>query len=147
MFRILLVCRGAYIPYFKINAPICCCPFFSENYLNPQARISKMVNKHTVDYHPSPSELISRITPSYFYGLQRGLSRRNFFINLYIPPWLWKSFKFMLLRLLANTFVSQKIESVYFYSCPKAKLALRFSSEITHSSRAAFWFLFCCAII
>ena len=78
----ILVCRGAYIPYFKISAPIFCCPFFSENYLNPQARINKMVNKHTVDYHPSPSELISRITPSYFYGLQRGLSRQN-------PCWIF----------------------------------------------------------
>ena len=29
----------------------------------------------------------------------------------------------MVLRLLTNTFVSQKIESVHFYSCPQAKLA------------------------
>ena len=35
---------------------------FSEIYtkcLNPQVRINKMVNKRTVNYHPSPSELIS----------------------------------------------------------------------------------------
>ena len=35
---------------------------------------------------------------------------------------------FMVLRLLKNTFVSQKIESVYFCSCPQAKLSLRFLS-------------------
>ena len=29
--------------------------------LNPQVSISKMVNKHNVDYRPSPSELTSRI--------------------------------------------------------------------------------------
>ena len=47
------VCRGAYIPYFKINAPIFCCP-------------NKMVNKHTVDYHPSASQLFSSIHPFIF---------------------------------------------------------------------------------
>ena len=30
----------------------------------------------------------------------------NFFSNLYIPPWLRKSFKFIVLRLLENTFVN-----------------------------------------
>ena len=55
--------RGVYIHYFKINPLIFCCPIFSENYLNPQVRINKMVNKDTVDYHPSPS---SRIHPLVF---------------------------------------------------------------------------------
>ena len=39
----------------------------------------------------------------------------NFFSNLYIAPWLRKSFKFVVLRLLENTFVSQKSEPVHFY--------------------------------
>ena len=54
----------------------------------------------------------------------------NFFLNLYIPPWdrLRKGFKFMLLRSLAITFVSQKIQSVHFYLYPKAKLFPRFLS-------------------
>ena len=34
--------------------------------LNPQFRINKLVNEHTVDYHPSPSELTSRIHPMKF---------------------------------------------------------------------------------
>ena len=43
----------------------------------------------------------------------------------------------MVLRLLKNTFVSQKIESVYFCSCPQAKhcprfLSLSLQNEITH---------------
>ena len=86
-----------------------------------------MVNKHTVDYHPSPSELTSRIHPLIFlWTLKKFLSPEyflNFFSNLYIPPWLRKSFKFMVLRLLENTFVSEKLESVYFYSYPQAKLS------------------------
>ena len=126
------VCRGAYILYFKINAPIFCCPLFSENYFNLRVRINKMVNKHTADYHPSPSQVTSRINPLIFLWTTKGFispeSFLNFFLNLYIPPWLQKSFKFMVLRLLANIFVSQKIESVHFYSCPQEKLSLRFLS-------------------
>ena len=47
-----------------------------------------------------------RYTLSYFYGLLQGLglispdSFLNFFLNLYIPSWLLKSFKFIVLRLL-----------------------------------------------
>ena len=52
----------------------------------------------------------------------------NFFLNLYIPPWLRKGFKFMMLRSLAITFVSQKIQSVHFYLYPKAKLSPRLLS-------------------
>ena len=97
------VCRGAYIPYFKINLPIFFCSLFSENYLNPQVRINKMVNKHTVDYHPSPSQLISKIHPLIFLWTPKGFISREyflkFFLNLFIPPWLRKSFKFTVLRL------------------------------------------------
>ena len=82
-----------------------------------------MVNKHTVIYHPSPSELTSRVHPLIFLWTLKVFIPPdyflNFFSNLYIAPWLRKSFKFMVLRLLENTFVSQKIESVYFYSSPQ----------------------------
>ena len=125
------ICRGAYIPYFKINPAIFCCLIFSENYLNPQVRINKMVYRH-IEYHPSLSQLISRcIRPIFLWTLKEFISPEsfsNFFLNLYIPPWLRKSFKFVVLRLLANTFMSQKIESVH-YSCSQAKLSLRFLSS------------------
>ena len=113
------------------HSPIFCCPLFSENYLKLQARINKMVNKHTVDYHPSPSQLISKIHTLIFLCTRKGFispeSFLNFFLNLYIPPWLQKSFKFSV-KITANTFVSQKIESVHFYSCPQPKLYHRFLS-------------------
>ena len=85
-----------------------------------------MVNKHIVDYHPSPSQVISRIHPVTFLWTPNGFiypeSSLNNFLNLYIPSWLYKSFKFILLRLLANTFVSQKIESIHFCSPPSKTL-------------------------
>ena len=86
---------------FQNQSPIFCCPLFSENYLNPQARINKIVNKHAVDYHPSPSQLISKIHTLIFLCTRKGFispeSFLNFFLNLYIPPWLRKSFKFIVL--------------------------------------------------
>ena len=75
------VCRGVYIPYFKINPPIFCCPLFSENYLNPQVRV-----RISIIVNWTPKRLISPVL--------------NLLLNLYIPPWLWKSFKFIVLRLL-----------------------------------------------
>ena len=39
-----------------------------------------------------------------------------------------ENFKFMVLRLLESAFVSQKIESVHFYLCPRAKISPRFLS-------------------
>ena len=72
-----------------------CMKFFSDicmKYLNPQVRINKMVNEHTVDYHPSPSELTSRIHPLIFLWTPKGFMFSpecflNFFSNLYFVPW------------------------------------------------------------
>ena len=130
-------------PYFKISNPIFCCPLFSENYHNPQVRINKMVNKHTVDYHPSHSQLIWRIhaviflwTPKWFVSPESFL---DFFLSLHIPLWLRESFKFIVLRLLANTFVSTPI----FFIPPSKTLPQVFiitprQKEITHYSWTAF---------
>ena len=74
---------------------------FSENYLKPQVRINKMVNKHTRAY-------------------SRNLGRHS----------ILASVKFMVLRLLANTFVSQKIEYIPFCLCPQAKLSHKFLSSL-----------------
>ena len=102
----------------------------SDNYLNPHVRINKMVNKHTVDYYRLLRETESRIF-------------LEFFLDLYIPPCfkvsnLW-------LRLLANTFVSQKIECLFLVMPPSKTLPQVFiitppprQKEITHSSWTAF---------
>ena len=63
----------------------------------------------------------------------------NFLLNLYISPWLRKSFKFSV-----KTTASKKIESLQFYSCPQAKLSPRFLSlsprqtGIAHFTKTAF---------
>ena len=143
------MCRGAYIPYFKVNVPIFCCPLFFEEYLNPQVRINKMVSEYSVNCHTSPSGLTLRIQPlSYFSGFLWGLSLSRIFDEFVLkhvyPTMIGKIFKFMVLRLLDNVFVSEKIKSINFYSCPQAKLSARFSSspprqkEITHFPKAAF---------
>ena len=55
-----------------------------------------------------------------------------------------KTFQIYNVKTTSNTFLSQKIESVQFYSCPQAKLSPRFLSlsprqtGIAHSSRTAF---------
>ena len=101
--------------------------FFKE-YFNYQVRINKMVNKHTIDYHPY-------LFPEYIL---------NFFSNS-ISHYSLGSFKSIVLRLLENSFASQKTESVHFYSFPQAKLSPRFLSspprqkEITHFPKVVFF--------
>ena len=63
-----------------------------EECLNPQVRINKIVNKHTVDYHPSPSELTSRIHFLTFLWTPKGCISPEYFLKffskLYDPPFL-----------------------------------------------------------
>ena len=72
------------------------------------------------------------------------LYRIFLFLNLYIPPWLQISFKFIVLRLLANTFCESKNLISSFLLMPPSKLTPRFLSlppsrkEITHSSWTVF---------
>ena len=108
-----------------------------------------MVNKHTVDYHPSPSQLISRIHPLIFLWTPKGHisleSFLNFFLNLYIPLWLRKSFKFIVLRLLQIHLWVKKLNLLDFTHAPQAKLSSRFLSlpprqtGTVLSSRTAFF--------
>ena len=152
-----------------------------------------MGKKYTVNYHPSPSKLTSRvhpliflwtprrfIFPEYFsksfsnlhiyptnHGCRKQASQRggrgkggagghgpplflkpyfarNIFLeicfcvilqgiqNFFLAPAFpkscqgpWKSFKFMVLRLLKETFMSRKIESFHFCSFPQVKRSPR----------------------
>ena len=81
-----------------------------------------MVNKHSVDYHPSPSKLISRIhtliflwTPKRFISPESFL---NFFLNLYIPPWFQKCFKLIVLRILQIHLWIKKMNLFIFTHAP-----------------------------
>ena len=84
-----------------------------------------MVSKYTADYHPSPSQLTSRIHPVKFLWNPKGFISPefsfNFFLNLSTTPWLRKSFKFMVLRLLETTYVTQKLNLLIFIYSPRQK--------------------------
>ena len=101
---LMRVCRCAYIPFSKSTPPFSVATSFSKNIL--QVRINKILNECTFDYHPSLSGVTLRI---------------HSIFRMYTPAWLGNIFKFMVLRLLENAFVSQKIESVRFYLCPISK--------------------------
>ena len=73
-----------------------------------------MVNEHTVDYQPSPSELTSRIHPFIFLKAHKGFISPEYFSQ--------KSFKFMVLRLLANAFMSQKLNLFIHTHAPSKPL-------------------------
>ena len=108
-----------------------------------------MVNKHTIYYHPCPSQLISRIHPFIFLWTPKEIispeSFLIFLLNLYIPPWLQKSFKFIVLRLLQIHLWVKKLNLFIFTHVPKAKLSPRFLSispremGIAHYSLKAFF--------
>ena len=143
------VYRGAYIRYFIINPSIFCCPLFSENYLNSKDRINQVVNKHTVDYHPSPSQLISRILPLIFRLTPTGLifpeSLLIFFLKPVYSTMVADKFQIYSIKITATRFLSQKIESVHFYWYPQVKLSAKFLSlsprqtGISYSSQTAFF--------
>ena len=73
-------------PYFKINTPLFCCPLFSNEYLNPQVRISKMENECNVDYQPSSSGVTSGISLPYFYRPFSALYLSRIFFEFSFKP-------------------------------------------------------------
>ena len=82
-----------------------------------------MANKHTINYHPSPSQFISRIHTLIFLWACKGFispeSFLNFFLKLYIPPCLWESFKVIILRLLQIHLWVKKLNLFIFNHAPK----------------------------
>ena len=91
------MCRGAYIPYFKIPPPPS--PHFLLLHLfwrmsQPSAQ---MLNEHKVDYNPIPSEFNSRSHPLIFLWTPKGFKSPEYFLiflsNLFFTPWLKKMFQ------------------------------------------------------
>ena len=126
---LILMCIGVYILYLKINPLAFCCPLLSRLLVQDQ-------QKHIVDYRLS-----------YLYGHLRAFLSRVF-LELFPKPvystMVTKEFKIYSVKITANTFVNQKIESVHFYSCPQANLSPKFLSlspkktGIAHSFRTTF---------
>ena len=102
-----------------------------------------MVNKHTVDYYSSPSQLISRTHTFLFLWFIFPESFLDFFLNLYISPWLQKRFKFIVLRLLQiHLWVKNWICSILLMppskAFPQVFIIIPRKTEIPHSSWTAF---------
>ena len=95
--------------YFKSMGPLSAVPSFLKIISTLKSGSAGMVNKHTVHYHPSPSQLTLRIHLPIFLWTPKGFitpeSFLNFSLNLCILPWLRKSLKFMVLKLLANKYI------------------------------------------
>ena len=101
--------------YLKIKGPLFCCPLLQRTFQYPGQDQQNCTR--TWCWLPS-SALSSRINPFIFLQTpQCIISIQNicwfFFSNLYVVGGI---FKFMVLRLLGNAFVSQKIESSHLYS-------------------------------
>ena len=84
------VCRGVYIHYFKINPP---------HFLLSSLfwKLSQILGQDQENSQQTLLIIIFLWTPEGFISPESFL---NFLLNLYIPPWLQKSFKFIVLRLL-----------------------------------------------
>ena len=108
-----------------------------------------MVNKHTVDYHPSASQLVLRTHTLISLWTPKEFCLSRIFLKFFPKPvystMVSEKFQIYSVKITANTFVSQKIKSVHFYSCSQAKLSPGFLSlssrqtGIVHSSGAAFF--------
>lgn len=119
-----IVCSRCLITLFQNKCPFYfACPFFKE-YLNLEVRINKMANEHSVNPHPIPSWLTSRIQSRIFHKTFGVLSLSKHFLEFSVKAvyatMAGKFFIFMVFRLLVFRCVckSKKNEFRDFYSCP-----------------------------
>ena len=123
---------------FKISKSKSCVPYsaapsFSKNISNTRSGWTKWLTKIVlittklfwINLNNKSSQI--SIVPLRLHLSQQFLV--NFQSNQYIPPWLGKTFKFMVFRLLENSFRGHRIEFMYFYFCKLAKRSLRFLSS------------------
>ena len=79
-----------------------------------------MVNKHTVDYHPSASQLVLRTHTLISLWTPKEFCLSRIFLKFFPKPvystMVSEKFQIYSVKITANTFVSQKIKSVHFYS-------------------------------
>ena len=113
-------------PHFLLSALFW--KLFSENYLNPQVRINKIVSKHTVDYHPSPSQITCKGTPFHIsLDSGGGLSLQN--LSWVFPKSVYSTIPFKNLKLLILFHVPQAKLSRKFYHYPIGRRKLPIPPE------------------
>ena len=104
--------------------------------------------KQTYCRLPSPSQWTSRIHPLIFLWTPKGFTSPetflNFLLNLYIPPWLRKSFKFMV-KITGKYICESKKWICSFLLAPSSKslpqvlIITPRQRETTYSSRTVFF--------
>ena len=108
-------------PHFLMSALFW--KLFSENYLNPQVRINKMVNKHTVDYHPSPSQISCKGTPFHIsLDSGGGLSLQN--LSWVFPKSVYSTIPFKKMNLFILSHASKENSPASFYHYPSGRRRL-----------------------
>ena len=87
--------------------------------------MNKIANKHTVDYQPSPSQLISEIHILIFLWTPKGFispkSLLNFFAKSVYSAKVVEKFQSYSVKITANTFASQKNRICSFLILPSSK--------------------------
>ena len=116
---------------FQNQSPIFCCPLFSENYLDLQVRINKMVSKHTVDYHPSPSQFVSNDFKWVYFS--------RIFLEFFSKPaystLVAEKFQIYSIKITGKYICESNNKSVHFYSCPQAKALPQVFISISQAER------------
>ena len=133
------LCRGSYIPYFKITPPL------FEECLIPHVEINKMLNQHSVYYHPSPSELTSRMHPLTFLWTRKGFILQNiswiFFLRPVHPTMVEENFQIDDIKITGKYIYKSKNWVSSFLLMPQANVSPRFlpsplqQKEIIHFLR------------
>lgn len=136
-----IVCSRCLITLFQNKCPFYfACPFFKE-YLNLEVRINKMANEHSVNPHPIPSWLTSRIQSrifhkTFFYVLEFYLSPNiflNFLLKLYMPPWRGNSsYSWCSDYWCSDAFASQKKMNLEIFTHVHPSRTLPYGLFITH---------------
>ena len=112
-YQVMEVCKGVYIHYFKIIPP----PLFA--LLSFLKIISTLRpdqdQQNSIQTYCQLPITIFLWTPKCFISPESFL---NFLLNLCIPPWLPKSFKFIVLRLLPIRLWVKKNSPLCFYYYP-----------------------------
>ena len=130
-YQVMEVCKGVYIHYFKIIPP----PLFA--LLSFLKIISTLRpdqdQQNSIQTYCQLPITIFLWTPKCFISPESFL---NFLLNLCIPPWLPKSSKFIVLRLLPiRLWVKKKLSPMFLLLSPKL-------TGIAHSSQTAFLKIF-----
>ena len=126
------LCSNCLKPIFQDQIPFILLSPYLKEYLNPQVSINT-VDKHSVNYHVSPSGLTSRMHPLLFMQCFNALSfsRRfvEYCVNSVYLTMVEEDFQNCGVQSNGKCFLRfKKIEIRHYYLCPELKLVPTFLS-------------------